>query len=70
MNFVQFKIDFQLKTLKTSELIKVAKNHMKIIGEFGAVFYQSVEYRIYDVHFKYPSEHRVSSFLSTTDLSD
>jgi hypothetical protein len=35
----------------------------KLLGEFGAVFYQNIEYRIYDVHFKYPSEHRVILFV-------
>ena len=63
MSYVPFQIDFKFETLHRVELIKVAKNHLKMLGEFGAVFYQNIEYRIYDVHFKYPSEHRVILFV-------
>lgn len=60
MSYVNFQVDFKLTTLHKAEMIKVAKNHLKMLGEFGKIYYQNIEYRIYDVHFKYPSEHRVS----------
>lgn len=63
MSYVNFEIAFKFKTLNQAEMIKVGPNHLKILGNFGSVFYQNIEYRAYDVHFKYPSEHRVILIL-------
>ena len=60
MSYVNFQVDFKMVTLHKAEVVKIAKNHLKMLGEFGQIYYQNIEYRIYDVHFKYPSEHRVS----------
>lgn len=64
MSYVNFEIDFKFKTINQLELIKVGPNHLKIMADFGSVYYQNIEYRIYDAHFKYPSEHRVIFFIT------
>ena len=68
MSYVPFQIDFSFRVLNRAELIKVSENHLKIMGEFGAIFYQNIEYRIYDLHFKYPSEHRINGMRYALEL--
>lgn len=55
-------MDFSFKTLGKAEFIKIRPNHFKIEALFGSLYYQNEEYKIYDAHFKYPSEHRVRDY--------
>jgi hypothetical protein len=55
----EFDFSFETDRITNVALIKLASNVLKITGNWGTLKYQGLNHRIYNLHIKTPSDHKV-----------
>jgi carbonic anhydrase len=57
---LEFDFRFATKRITNLQLVKLKPNVLRISGDWGSIFYQGIEHRIYNLHMKSPSDHKMN----------